>query len=239
MNLEKLKVRYRPRNIALKSSSTVCESSSFFVLVTQISDDLELLDESSPSLALLINKFNSLIISLRKRKDGLKPRRLFSSSTSGTSSSSNSSKGSEQPVYEQKNIDTVRCGGCRGIGHISRECLTLLRKKRENYIATLSDDQSGNYDEPEEPVMLFVSVDMELDEERLVDFDASFENEYDDLDVEDNDEVSKPDTTQISVGETCETNMYVSHTTTNWYEITVIDELNPCSTNPSDTGKNT
>lgn len=114
-----------------------------------------------------------------------------------------------------------------------------MRKKKENYIATLSDDESRNDDELEEPVMLLVSVDMEEDEEEIVDFEASLEDEYEDLDVEDTDEIPKADITHLSVGATCETNTCFSRTTTNWYEMVVLDELDSCSTNPSDVGYNT
>lgn len=68
MNVEEQKAVYKPRNIALKSSSTaVCESSNFSDSISEISDE---------------------------------PRRLFSSSSSGTLSFPSSSNGSEQPTYE-------------------------------------------------------------------------------------------------------------------------------------------
>lgn len=103
----------------------------------------------------------------------------------------------------------------------------------------MSDNESGNDDDLEEPIMLFILVDMDEDEHQMVDYEGTFEDEYEGLDDEESEEVFKPDTARISVGATCETNMCISPTTTNWYEMTIIDELDSCSTNPFDAGKNT
>lgn len=105
-------------------------------------------------------------------------------------------------------------------------------------MATLSDD-SKHDEESHNPVMIFISMNIEEDEEGMVDFEGSFENDYRDLDIEESEETTKPELTHLSVGATCETNSYFSPTTTNWYEMTVLNELESCSTNLSDAGKDT
>lgn len=88
-------------------------------------------------------------------------------------------------------------------------------------MATLSDDESEVDEKSDNLVMLFVSVDMEENEELMVDLEGSFENDYEDLNIEESEEITKPEFTHLNVGAISETNTHFSPIITNWYEMTI------------------
>ncbi|KAH6770922.1 hypothetical protein C2S52_015725 [Perilla frutescens var. hirtella] len=151
---------------------------------------------------------------MKKSPPNINPRRLFDSSSSSTSNSGRSNV-KKEVADTGKDIDSVQCRACSGYGHYSNECPTARRRQKNNFNAVLSDDSDAENDSDQR--VLFINV-MEEDDQII---DAL--NDIDELDIE-KCEVEDEVLSDVEAEAT-----EISPNTTNWYEMTLLDEFNHAS----------
>lgn len=101
------------------------------------------------------------------------------------------------------------------MGHYANECPTVLRKRKLNFNTVLSDESND-----EEKVILFASIEDELDAEEVMVIDEDFSVE--EMLVE------STDTMLIDNVSTSATNILLKYT--NWYKMTLLNEMDAYST---------